>query len=279
MKDSKSNKSKDGKSKDGKSKDGKSKDIDSILKNWPFDPEEPSVRLIKAKDGRKVLQMRLDMGLMQMELEHRPDGTRPHNAESYYDYLVELAFKDGDDFKLNEEQFEEIDREFVQYYHRRISWLTLRDFRKATRDADHTLALMKFCKKHSPDEQWTLSHEQYKPFVLFHRTQAEALADLEDSGPEAAIASIDKGLKTMRDVFSEYDAEEIFEEDDTVVKLIELRDSLKEHYDIEATLEEQLVNAIETEDYEEAASIRDRISKRQSKKRGKKSDSNQDEIE
>ena len=265
--------------KPNKSKDGKSKDIDSILKNWPFDPEEPSVRLVKAKDGRKVLQMRLDMGLMQMELEHRPDGTRPHNSESYYDYLVELAFKDGDEFKLNEEQFEEIDREFVQYYHRRISWLTLRDFRKATKDADHTLALMKFCKKYSPDEQWTLSHEQYKPFVLFHRTQAEALADLEDSGPEAAIASIDKGLKTMRDVFSEYDAEEIFEEDDTVVKLIELRDSLKEHYDIEATLEEQLVNAIETEDYEEAASIRDRISKRQTKKRSKKSDSNQDEIE
>ena len=93
----------------------------------------------------------------------------------------------------------EIDREFVQYYHRRICWLALKEYHRAAEDADHTLKLMDFSTAHSPDENWSLMHEQYRPFVLFHRTQALALTELEETDPEKAVATIYKGLGEPHD--------------------------------------------------------------------------------
>ena len=91
---------------------------------------------------------------------------------------------------------------------------------------------MDFVRAHSPDEEWTLSHEQYRPFVLFHRTQAATLATLEEAGPEASIAELNRGLERFRDLFAEYDAEEQFDEDELVQRLMELRDTLRQQYNL-----------------------------------------------
>jgi hypothetical protein len=235
------------------------RDIDSLLKNWDFQPGEVNARLFRARDGREVLQMRVDMGVLQMETELRPDGARPHGAETYYDYLVGEAIREGDGFRLTKEQCAEADREFVQYYHRRLCWLSLRDYARASRDADHSLAFMDFVREHSPDEEWTLSHEQYRPFVLFHRVQAGALAALQDGGPEAAIREINAGLGRFRDLFARYDAAEQFAEDELVRRLQEMRESVRQRYEVGRTLDEQLAEAVRAEDYELAARIRDKI--------------------
>ena len=156
-------------------------DIDRLLESWPYRPGEVLARVVKAADGREVLQMRVDMGILQFEMENRPDGTQPHGATSYFDYLRRRS-NDDPSFVLSPEQCMDADREFVQYYHRRICWLALREYRRAALDADHSLAFMDFVREHSPDEEWTVSHEQYRPFVLFHRTQAASLAALEEDG-------------------------------------------------------------------------------------------------
>ncbi|HTQ39708.1 MAG TPA: UvrB/UvrC motif-containing protein [Pirellulales bacterium] len=239
------------------------KDIDDLLANWPFQPGDVMARLVKAADGREVLQMRVDMGLLQMEVEGRPDGSRPEGAETYFDYLLSKVISEGDGFMLNAPQCAEVDREFVQFYHRRICWLALRKFRRAMKDADHTLALMDFVKQHSPDEQWTLSHEQYRPFVLFHRVEAAALAELEDRGPEAAIGEINHGLDRFRQIFEEYEVREKFDEDELVRRLLELQKSLREHYQVDRTLDERLAEAVASEQYELAAQLRDEIARRQ----------------
>jgi hypothetical protein len=237
-------------------------DIDQILRSWTYDPSEVTARLVRASDGREVLQMRIEMGLLQLETEHRPDGVRPGGAETYFDYLLALSVRHGDGFELTEEQCAEADREFVQFYHRRICWLRLREHQRAVRDADHSLAFMDFVRKCSPSEEWTLSHEQYRPFILFHRTQAAALAALDETGPEQAIEAINKGLEQLREVFVNFDAEERFDEDEMVARLEQLKSALREHYHVGKTLSEQLAEAIETEQYELAARLRDEIAKR-----------------
>jgi hypothetical protein len=206
--------------------------------------------------------MRIDMGLMQLEVEGRPDGTRPQGEESFYDYLVSQCLLEGDDLVLTDEQCTEVDREFVQFYHRRICWLKLQEYRQAVADADHTLGLMDFCVKHSPDENWTVSHEQYRPFVMFHRIQAAALAELEDSGPEAAVHQLNLGLTRLQQLFCDHDAEEQFEEDELVKRLTELRESLRREYSVGRTLHEQLADAVASEQYELAAQLRDELAKR-----------------
>ncbi len=236
-------------------------DIDHILQNWPFDPLGPVVRQIEL-DDRNVLQMRVDMGLLQLEIQGRPDGTRPHEKETYLEFLRGEAARD-DKLELSEEQCVEVDREFVQFYHRRVCWLQLKEFDRAVQDADHTLTLMDFCQAHSPSEQWTLSHEQYRPFVLYHRTQAAALDKLQlDNGPELAIEEINLGLAKMHDLFLAYEAEEQFGEDELVQRLSEFQDNLRNRYEIGKTLQEQLAEAISAEQYELAAKIRDKLENR-----------------
>jgi hypothetical protein len=235
------------------------RDIDALLKGWEFRPGEVRARLVKARDGREVVQMRVDMGILQMEARLRPDGERPGGAETFFDYLVGEVVREGGSFRLTREQCAEADREFVQFYHRRICWLSLREYRRAAKDADHSLALMDFVRDHSPDEEWTLSHEQYRPFVLFHRVQAGALAALEESGPESAIREINLGLERFRDLFARYDAAERYADDELVKRLSDMRETVRSRYDVGRTLEERLVEAIANEQYELAAELRDQI--------------------
>jgi hypothetical protein len=238
------------------------KHIDEILSKWPYDPSSVRVRVCRGADGRDVLQMRIDLGVLQLEIAGRPDGTHPHGFETYFDYLIGRAISEGNAFTLNEQQCQEVDREFVQFYHRRVCWLKLQRFREAAADADHTLAMMDFCLKHSTDDEWTMSHEQYRPFVLFHRIQAGALAELEEKGAEPAVQELNHGLERVRQLFRNHQLEDQFEEDELVKRLVHLRESLREEYRVGRTLQERLADAVAAEQYELAAQLRDELAQR-----------------
>jgi len=236
--------------------------LDAILKNWHFDPHSLSVRLVKGEDGRDVIQMRVDLGVLQMETNGRPDGQVFDGHPTYLDALLNVE-KDDPEFVMTERQCFEADREFVQFYHRRISWLRLEHYHRAVEDADHTLSLMDVCRDHSPEEEWTMSHEQYRPFVLFHRTQSAALASLDDSSPEQAIMEITQGLEAIRAVFEEHEALDEFDSDEMVQQLIRLKESIRNEYEVGDSLQERLAAAVREEQYELAAKLRDELARKQ----------------
>jgi hypothetical protein len=240
--------------------------LDDLLRDWPFSAGQIRVREIEGSDGRPVLQMRVDMGVLQMEVQGRPDGARPEGFDTYYDYLVSLSFNEGEAFVLNAVRCGEIDREFYQFYHRRICWLTLKRYAEAIADAKHTLGLMDFSSAYSPDTEWTMVHEQYRPFVLFHRIQAEALVALEAEQPQQATEAIDQGLSQLAEVFERHNAGEHFDDDAFVKKLREMRSAIIEQYELGPTLAEQLASAIAAEQYELAAELRDRMDHRKGSK-------------
>ena len=239
----------------------RSEHLDDMLSKWPFDPNLLNVRLVKGRDGRDVIQMRIDMGILQMETTGRPDGSEVNGYATVLEYLQDRRLSDSE-YELDEDDAGEVDREFMQFYHRRISWLRLAYYHRAVMDADHTLQLMDLTTEISPDEEWAQTHEQYRPFVLFHRTQADALGHLEEDTPENAVQAINTGLETMRQFFLKHDAEEHFEGDELVVRLIELRESLRKEYEVGSTLKEKLAQAVENEQYELAAQLRDELSRR-----------------
>lgn len=176
---------------------------------------------------------------------------------AYLQEQARLAQKTEATLVLNEEQCQEADREFLQYYHRRICWLALRNYSRAMADADHTLALMDFVKGHSPSDEYLQAHEQYRGFVIFQRTQAAAALQVENSRPEGAVDEIRAGLERLRVYFAAFDMEEEMEEDGMVQHLRKVERSLRDEYKIQATLQEQLQQAIADEDYEKAARLRD----------------------
>ena len=241
-------------------------DIDFVLENWEYKPGMAQARLIQARDDRQVIQLRIDLGILQLETTGRPDGAKPHGHDTYFDYLQEqsrLSRKAEQKFALSDEQCQEADREFLQFYHRRVCWLTLRQYASAVRDADHTLAFMDFVKRYAPNEDYLHAHEQYRGFVLFQRTQAAAALQVERNAPEQAIRAIHAGLEKLRVFFAFYEREEEMEEDGMVQHLRHVEAALREQYKIDATLEEQLQQAIADEDYERAARLRDALKKKQ----------------
>ena len=53
-------------------------DLNDLLEGWPHEPGQVKARKIVGRDGCEKIQLRIDLGLIQMELNGRPDGVRPH---------------------------------------------------------------------------------------------------------------------------------------------------------------------------------------------------------
>ncbi len=241
-------------------------DIVKVLLGWSYRPDSVQTRMVEGSDGRQVIQMRLDLGLLQMEKLGRPDGTTPHGYPTYLEFLKSHARQcelTGRKFQFTLEHATECDRELVQFYHRRICWLALENYTRAIADANHTLSLMEFIRDNCDDDDYVQSREQYRGFVLFHRTQAAASLQIEREDPEGAIDAIRKGIEAIEELTGPIDFEE---EDGTsapmTVHLQRMELSIREKHNIGETLKEQLAKAVENEQYEKAAELRDALRRR-----------------
>ncbi len=267
------------------------RDIDEALRGWPYDPEfdEVEAREILARDGRTVLQIRVDLGVLQMELDGRPDGARPRGFLTYLDYLrhrskfrrrrrSQAAADPGPvGWSMSPEHCAEADRELVQFYHRRVAFLTLQHYERALRDAEHSLNLMDFIADFGPTPEYVERHERLRAGILFDRTQASAALALERTSPEEAIDAIREGVDRLErhartllemDDLDDFEALELppGELETPTVAYIErlrrLETEVRHHFEVPKTLREQLDEAVEHEDYERAARLRDQIRSR-----------------
>jgi hypothetical protein len=247
------------------------RDVDESIQDWPYDPEPGGViaREVKARNGRTVVQIRVELGILQMEVDGRPDGTKPHGFPTYYDYLKYRASGKGSPtggkrstWTMSAEHCTAADREFVQFYHRRVAWLTLQHYDKALRDAEHTLALMDFVREHGPNEDYITSHERFRGLVIFHRTQAAVAITLERRKPEEAIDVVRDGIDHLlahQNLWAE-EHEQVETPNLTLIEqLRELEDEIRKNFAVDKTLREQLDEAVAIEDYERAARLRDQI--------------------
>jgi UvrB/uvrC motif len=250
------------------------RDLDDAMQGWPYDPEAGQViaREVKAKDGRTVVQVRVELGLLQFEVGGRPDGTRPHGFATYLDYLRYRAAARGQSpggksapWAMSLDHRAAADREFVQFYHRRVAWLSLQRYDRALLDADHTLALMDFVGRHAGDEEYVSSHERFRGLVIFHRTQAAAALSLEKRKPEEAIDIVREGAEKLGAHHETWAAEHDHAGTPNL-SLIEqlhmLENEVRKNFAVDKTLREQLDEAVALEDYERAARLRDQIRER-----------------
>ena len=249
------------------------RDLDDVIQGWPYNPEPGEVlaREVRARDGRSVLQIRVELGVLQLEVSGRPDGTRPHGFATYLDFLRYSAASRGEapggkapPWKMSQEHSSDADREFIQFYHRRMAWLSLRRYERAVVDADHSLALMDFVRRHGHDDDYIASHEQFRGLVQFHRTQAQALSAIERRRPEEAIDALRDGVeKLAAHQRTWWDSRENDVSESPNPSLIEqlrmFEQEVRKNYAVEKTLREQLDEAVAREDYEQAARLRDQI--------------------
>src|SRR5881275_582473 len=134
-------------------------DISNLLENWDYQPGQIVVRRFTGRDGQEKIQLRVDLGLLQMNAEGRPDGKRPFGHTSLLEYYQARLYKhvaahngSDEDFELKAEDCAKLQLETLQYHHRYICLLQLEDYPAVIRDAERNLAVFEFVAKHAANE-------------------------------------------------------------------------------------------------------------------------------
>jgi hypothetical protein len=240
-----------------------SKDITPILGGWDYEPDEPQVRIVPGDDGREKLQMRIDLGLLQMEVVGRPDGQRPFGHESLLDYYESCARnveQSGDVFSLDGRACAALMREGVQYYHRYVALFHLQRFDLVARDTARNLRLFAFVVRYASRSRDKIQFDQYRPYVTMMHARARAMEALARGDHHSALESIDRGIEGIRAFLRDYDQSEETECAEMTF-LVNWRREVERDRPIGPVerLEQQLDLAVAREEFEEAARLRDQI--------------------
>jgi UvrB/uvrC motif len=247
-----------------------SKDIIPMLKGWDYEPGTINVRKINGLDGKQKIQMRLDLGLLQMELTGRPDGATPHGYDSLLDYheeqLREHKKTNGTElgFHLTASECENLRQEAVMYYHRYLSLFVLEEFPGVVRDTARNLRVLDLCGKYAlqQDDQFML--EQYRPYIVMMHTRAKASILFKGKKWKDALEIVKDGLESIREFFAKFDQEEAFNRSNEVKILKKFARDIRKKLPIDPIekLKSQLQKAVAREHYEDAARLRDEIKRK-----------------
>ena len=242
-----------------------SADITEILREWEFDSDN-QIRIVAADDGRQVLQVRQPMGIEQYELDGRPDGTKPFGRDTALEEFqarvenYRSSHGSDDGFALSHDDFAALQGEGVLFYFRYLVLFQIGDFVRTARDTAHNLALFSLVEKYGDSDDDRKELLQYKPYVVRMNAIARAMISLHKelkSTAEDILNSAISAIEDMREIDTPaFQFERVRSLNYLKATLKQIRD--KKDSPVE-TLKSELQTAIEEEDYERAAAIRDRI--------------------
>jgi DNA-binding transcriptional MerR regulator len=251
-----------------------SKDISKILEGWEFQPDEVLVRIVLGDDGRERLQLRVDLGVLQMETEGRPDGVRPEGYESWLEVyqekqrIHEATHPDSVPFQLSDEDCLRLWREGVQYYHRYLGLWHLQRYEQCARDTERNLRLFAFVKAYAQGDRNKLQFDQWRPYVTMMHTRSLATPLAERKQFDRALRVVDAGIDAIRDFLDEYNQTDRAEQCAELANLEQWREEIVAKAEETAgtaprgtllALRRKLQEAVARERFEEAARLRDEI--------------------
>ena len=251
-----------------------SDDISPILESWPYEPGEVTARKITGLDGRPRLQMRLDLGLLQMEVRGRPDGQRPFGAESLLVYhqerLTRYKREHGTDagFSLTADECSELRDESTQFYHRYLGLYQLEDFEGVVGDTDRNLEVLDFMRAYAAEEDDRVQMEQFRPYILMMNGRAKAALALKNEDFETALAEVRQGMQRIEGFLVEVGRPELAKKSAEIASLRRLEREILQRRPTDPVeqLRQELKAAIAAEEYERAATLRDELRRLETKR-------------
>jgi len=247
-------------------------DLNELLDDWDCSGDEVFARIVRSQDGEEVVQLRVDLGMLQMFLDGRPDGMRYHGLPSVYDYF---KHEKRVGYDLSEEDWRELHRELQQYNYRRLAFSSLaeqalreEDFergqaylRRTLRDIERCLEILHQLEEN--DEEWDSPLAILVPTLIFNRARLLTRLRIAEERIDEAIEEVELGIRDLSRALAEagFD-EEQREQNPAVAYLCQMGRRLREQHGITQTLKERLDEAIEREDFETAAQLRDELRRR-----------------
>lgn len=225
------------------------------------------VRRFKGLGGVEKIQLRVDLGILQMNAEGRPDGRRPFGHPSLLEYYQARLEKfrqengEAESFILNSEECSKLQLEALQYHHRYICCLQLEDFDAVIRDTERNLTVFDLVREHAESSDLGWSLQQLRPQSLMMRTRALAAKALSTNDFPAAIREVEEGIEQIRRFFQESPRPEFAENSGEIHSLETWLEDLRVQRPLSKReqLEKALAEALRTENYEQAAKVRDEL--------------------
>ena len=272
-------------------------DLTELLDAWKYEPGKINVRLIESAGGLAYVQVRLDLGILQMHMDGRPDGQRPQGFESYLEMVeswIEEASRadmpgefegefeaeepsgeaplqpprnnhhsspDDLPFRLTREQCAILRDEAIQYYHRYLALLALEDYERVVRDTTRNLRVLDILGQYAEHEEDRQSVSHTKSHVTMMRARALASMAIRDNEPKAAVFAIEEGIEALRKHFAAIGHAELFERSSEVQVLQGMKNALTPKLPVsqKAELRKRLDEAVTQENYRLAAILRDEL--------------------
>jgi hypothetical protein len=245
-------------------------DIAHLLEQWDYLPGQVVVRRFKGKDDKEKIQLRVDLGVLQMNAEGRPDGKRPFGYASLFEFYQARLYKyvaahEGSDegFKLKAEDCAKLQMESLQYHHRYICLLQLEDYSAVIRDAERNMSVFNFVQKHAGCDELAWSLRQFQPQLLMILTRARAAQAIQSQDHTLGIRLVEEGIEQIRTFYREHGNVEAAEQGGEVISLADWLEEIRSKRPLSRreTLEKALGEAVQKEDYERAAEMRDELRK------------------
>lgn len=243
------------------------KDISEIIRDWEYQPGQTSARKIKGKDGKEKIQLRVELGLLQMETKGRPDGKRPYGKASLLEYylskLEEYRAKHGSTmgFKLDKDECEDLYREALQYYQRYLSLFSLKDYQGVVRDTERNLKAHNLAESYAVDEEYRRIFTKYVPYIIMMNAKAKTLINLDKKQYNKALTETKRGIQRIDEFFKNRGQSELSEKSEEIASLRELGEEIRRKKPLTELdkLKLDLEEAVKREDFEKAAKLRDAI--------------------
>ena len=153
------------------------------------------VRKILGLDGREKLQLRIDLGVLQMEMTG-PSRWAASAQLRVAPGIISAGRAGGSArrrLRAQPEQCNELQQEGIQYYHRYLSLFQINDFAGVIRDTQRNLDLFTFVDEHTERDELIWSFQQFRPYVLMMNTRAKASILLGDGQFGDAMREIERG--------------------------------------------------------------------------------------
>ena len=244
--------------------------MSALLRDWDYVPGQVVARRFKGRDGRDRIQLRVDLGILQMHAEGRPDGKRPLGHESWLECFKARLEKhqaeagvDERRFELSPEDCSRLQQEAIQYHHRYICLFQLEDFDAVVRDADRNEDACEFATAFAASEELGWSLNQFLPQTLMMRTRAVGTKALKTGNHEDANQLIEQGIGALEEFYKEHGREDLMESSGELASLRQWLEEVRSRKPVSEfeKLQDQLEEAIRLEDYERAARVRDQLRK------------------
>jgi len=238
-------------------------DISPILQEWPFEPER-TLRVIMTPDGRRVMQVRLPLGIEQYELDGRPDGLRAGGMDTALAEFEERLARhvgEGDGaFSMSHEDFSRLQAESLLFYYRYLMLFQISDFPRVVRDTEHNLRIAELVEQYSSLEEDRTALLQYKPYMIRMNCVSRSMLLIQQKEPAKARELLEQGIEAIK-ALAEIDSPAFqFEK---IRSINYMKTALNQIGNTgNSPMEElrlELERAVQEENYEKAAELRDRL--------------------